>query len=113
MLDFVVTESEEMLMEQLYNFPNPFFDLTWFNIEHNRPDSNLRLVLSIYNISGEVVRVIDQQVDSPGYRLEPVEWDGTSSGGAALGGGIYIYRATLSTEDGEVASSSGKLIIAR
>ena len=113
MLDFVVTESEEMLMEQLYNFPNPFFDLTWFNIEHNRPDSNLRLVLSIYNISGEMVRVIDQQVDSPGYRLEPVEWDGTSSGGAALGGGIYIYRATLSTEDGEVASSSGKLIIAR
>lgn len=113
MLDFVVTESEEMLMEQLYNFPNPFFDLTWFNIEHNRPDSNLRLVLSIYNISGEMVRVIDQQVDSPGYRLEPVEWNGTSSGGAALGGGIYIYRATLSTEDGEVASSSGKLIIAR
>jgi len=113
MLDFVVTESEEMLMEQLYNFPNPFFDLTWFNIEHNRPDSNLRLVLSIYSISGEMVRVIDQQVDSPGYRLEPVEWDGTSSGGAALGGGIYIYRATLSTEDGEVASSSGKLVIAR
>ena len=113
MLNFVVTESEEMLMEQLYNFPNPFFDLTWFNIEHNRPDSNLRLVLSIYSISGEMVRVIDQQVDSPGYRLEPVEWDGTSSGGAALGGGIYIYRATLSTEDGEVASSSGKLIIAR
>ena len=112
-LDFVVTESEEMLMEQLYNFPNPFFDLTWFNIEHNRPDSNLRLVLSIYDISGALVRVIDQQVDSPGYRLEPVEWDGTTSGGAELGGGIYIYQATLSTEEGEIASSSGKLIIAR
>jgi hypothetical protein len=112
-LDFVVTESEEMLMEQLYNFPNPFIDLTWFNIEHNRPDRNLRLVLNIYNISGTLVRVIDQQIESPGYRLEPVEWDGTSSGGAALGGGIYVYRATLSTEDGELASSSGKLIIAR
>jgi len=112
-LDFVVTESEEMLMEQLYNFPNPFIDLTWFNIEHNRPDSKLRLVLNIYNISGSLVRVIDQEIESPGYRLEPVEWDGTSSGGAALGGGIYVYRATLSTEDGELASSSGKLIIAR
>jgi hypothetical protein len=112
-LDFVVTESEEMLMEQLYNFPNPFFDRTWFNIEHNRPDSNLRLVLSIYNMSGALVRVIDQQVESPGYRLEPVEWDGTSSGGAKMGAGIYVYRATLSTEDEEMASSSGKLIIAR
>jgi len=112
-LDFVVMESEEMLMEQLYNFPNPFFDRTWFNIEHNRPDSNLRLVLHIYNMSGELVRVIDQEVDSPGYRLEPVEWDGTSSGGAEMGGGMYVYRATLSTDDGEMASSSGKLIIAR
>ena len=112
-LDFVVMESEEMLMEQLYNFPNPFFDRTWFNIEHNRPDSNLRLVLHIYNMSGELVRVLDQEVESPGYRLEPVEWDGTSSGGAEMGGGMYVYRATLSTDDGEMASSSGKLIIAR
>jgi hypothetical protein len=112
-LDFVVMESEEMLMEQLYNFPNPFFDRTWFNIEHNRPDSNLRLVLHIYNMSGELVRVIDQEVESPGYRLEPVEWDGTSSGGAEMGGGMYVYRATLSTDDGEMASSSGKLIITR
>ena len=112
-LDFVVMESEEMLMEQLYNFPNPFFDRTWFNIEHNRPDSNLRLVLHIYNMSGELIRVIDQEVDSPGYRLEPVEWDGTSSGGAEMGGGMYVYRATLSTDEGEMASSSGKLIIAR
>ena len=112
-LDFVVMESEEMLLEQLYNFPNPFFDRTWFNIEHNRPDSNLRLQLYIYNISGEMVRIIDQEVDSPGYRLEPLEWDGTSSGGAALAGGIYVYRAILSTEEGEEASSSGKLIIAR
>jgi len=112
-LDFVVTESEEMLIEQFYNFPNPFFDRTWFNLEHNRPDSNLSLVLRIYNMSGEVVRIISQQVNSPGYRIEPLEWEGTTSGGASMGGGIYIYVATLSTEEGEVASSSGKLIISR
>jgi hypothetical protein len=112
-IDFVVMESEEMFMDQIYNYPNPFFDRTWFSIAHNRPDSNLRLVLTIYNLSGETVRVIDMQVDSPGYRLEPVMWDGSSSGGAEMGGGVYVYRATLSTEAGEVASSAGKLIIAR
>ena len=82
-------------------------------MEHNRPDSNLRLVLSIYSMNGELVRVIDMQIQSPGYRLEPVEWDGSTSGGATLGAGIYIYQATLSTEEGEQASLSGKLIIAR
>jgi len=112
-LEFIVMDSEEMLLENLFNYPNPFFDNTWFNIEHNRPDQNLRLVLTIYNLSGEMVRIIDEQIFSPGYRLEPVMWNGTSSGGKRLGGGVYLYRATLSTEDGEVATESGKLVITR
>ncbi len=112
-LDFVVMDSEEMLMDQVYNYPNPFFDRTWFNISHNRPDRELRLVLTIHNLSGEMVRIIDTKIYSPGYRLDPPEWDGTSSGGSKMGGGVYVYRATLSTEEGEVASSSGKLIISR
>jgi hypothetical protein len=57
--------------------------------------------------------MVDTRVQSSGYRLEPIEWDGTSAGGAALGGGVYVYKVTLSNEQGEVASSSGKLIISR
>lgn len=112
-LDFMVMDSEAMLMDQVFNYPNPFFERTWFSIAHNRPDQELRLVLTIHNLSGALVRIIDTRVNSPGYRLEPLEWDGTSSGGSRLGGGVYIYRATLSTDQGEVASSSGKLIISR
>lgn len=112
-LEFVVMESEEMLLKQLYNYPNPFFDQTWFNIEHNRPDQELTLVLTIYNLSGAMVRIIDTRIFSGGYRLDPVMWDGTSSGGNRLAGGVYLYRATLSTDDRELASESGKLIIAR
>ncbi len=112
-IDFLVVETEAMLLEQLYNYPNPFFDRTWFNIAHNRPDSNLKLVLTIYNLSGEMVRIIERRIFSAGYRLEPVEWDGTSEGGSKMGGGVYLYRATITTEEGEVASESGKLIITR
>ena len=112
-LEFVVMKSEKMLLEALFNYPNPFFESTWFNIEHNRPDRDLRLVLTIYNLSGEMVSIIDRQIYSPGYRLEPVMWDGTSGGGKRLAGGVYVYSATLSTEEGEVATESGKLIITR
>ena len=112
-LEFVVMKSEKMLLEALFNYPNPFFESTWFNIEHNRPDRDLRLVLTIYNLSGEMVSIIDRQIYSPGYRLEPVMWDGISGGGKRLGGGVYVYSATLSTEEGEVATESGKLIITR
>jgi hypothetical protein len=112
-LEFVVVDSEEMLLKQLFNYPNPFFDETFFSVEHNRPDRDMRLVIKIYTLNGEMVRIIDRQIFSPGYRLEPVRWDGTSSGGQKLGGGIYLYSATLTTGDGEVASESGKLLINR
>lgn len=110
-LEFLVVDSEEMLIKELFNYPNPFSDQTLFNIEHNRPDRTMRLVLTIYKLSGEMVKIIDEQVFSAGYRLEPVHWDGSSAGGAKLGGGIYIYRATLSTSEGETASASGKLLL--
>ena len=112
-LEFVVMDSEEMLLEELRNFPNPFVVETFFNIEHNRPDRNLRLVLTIYNLSGEMIRIIEQEFFSPGYRLEPLRWDGTSAGGQRLGGGVYLYRATLQTDEDETASETGKLIITR
>ena len=112
-LEFLVVDSEEMLIKELFNYPNPFNDQTLFNIEHNRPDREMRLVLTIYNLRGEMVRIIDEQVYSPGYRLEPITWTGTSAGGASLGGGIYIYRATLSTLEGETATESGKLVLVK
>lgn len=112
-LEFLVVDSEEMLIEQLFNYPNPFREQTLFNIEHNRPDREMRLVLTIFNLSGKIVRIIDRQVYSAGYRLEPLPWDGTGSGGSKLGGGVYVYRAVLTTEEGETATDSGKLILVK
>ncbi len=112
-LEFLVVNSEEMLLEQLFNYPNPFSEQTRFNIEHNRPDQEMRLVITIYNMAGDMVKVIDRQVYSSGYRLDPPAWDGTSGGGAKLGAGIYLYRATLSTQEGETATESGKLVLVR
>ena len=112
-LEFVVMESEEMLLENIFNYPNPFINDTWFNVEHNRPDREMRLVITIFNLSGKMVRKIDEQIYSPGYRLEPLQWDGTLYGGEKLGAGVYVYTVTLSTEEGEIASDGGKLVITR
>ena len=112
-LEFLVVDAGEMLLEELFNYPNPFSDLTLFNIEHNRPDMEMRLVIHIFNMSGELVKTIDRQVYSSGYRLEPPAWDGTGAGGAKLGSGIYLYRAILSTPEGERATDSGKLVLVR
>lgn len=110
-LNFLVVDSEEMIIEQLFNYPNPFSDQTLFNIEHNRPDQTMNVNITIYKLSGEMVRIIEENIYSPGYNIEPIPWQGDSSGGARLGGGVYLYRATLTTATGETAVSSGKLIL--
>ena len=110
-ISFLVVDSEEMLIEELFNYPNPFSDFTLFSIEHNRPDREMRLVIRIYDLNGALVRLIDRQIYSPGYRLEPPRWDGRSEGGGTLGAGVYVYSATLSTSEGEEATAGGKLVL--
>lgn len=112
-IEFVVTGSEEMLLENLFNYPNPFKDRTWFNIEHNRPDVPLEVKLTIYNMSGQIVRIISRDINSAGFRLDPIEWDGSSSSGSPLDGGLYLYKIELTTANGETVFSNGKMIISR
>lgn len=112
-LNFVVVESAEMLLEAIYNYPNPFTDRTLFNIEHNRPGELLDVVIRIYDMRGNLVTVLQQQVYADGYRIEPPEWEGKSMGGATLGGGLYVYQVVVRNEAGEEAVGSGRMIIQR
>lgn len=110
-IEFVVVKSRRLVLENLFNYPNPFTDITWFNIEHNRPDEELDLEIRLYDLNGALVRIIKERIYAPGYRLEPISWDGRGSGGAKLGAGLYLYQVSLSTLDGELASDNGKLIL--
>lgn len=112
-IDFLVVDSYEMLLENIYTFPNPFRDMTWFNIEHNRPDTDMEVVLRIYDMRGKLVSVIQKMIYSSGYRIDPISWQGVTMGGASLGGGIYLYKVVVRTNEGEEASGSGRLIIRR
>ncbi len=48
---------------------------------------------------------------SEGYQLSPIIWDGNNSGGTRVEKGIYPYRVTVKTEDGEKAAASGRIVI--
>jgi hypothetical protein len=112
-IDFIVVESSGMLLEEIYNYPNPFIDETFFNIEHNRPGQELEVVIRIYDLSGNLVSVLQNQVNSPGFRIDPPSWQGKSMGGATLGGGLYVYKVVVKSEQGEEAAGTGRLIIKR
>ncbi|MBM3278208.1 MAG: T9SS type A sorting domain-containing protein [Candidatus Handelsmanbacteria bacterium] len=69
------------------NYPNPFNPET--TIAYQLP-ATASVHLEIYDVLGQKVRTLVQQVESAGHHR--AVWDGRDDGGSALAGGIYFYR---------------------
>ncbi len=88
--EIVETEHPAMLPENynLYqNYPNPFNMSTKINFD--LPKRNF-LTLKLYNILGQVVRVLKNEVLDIGRHT--VSWDGKNDEGIVLPSGIYFYE---------------------
>ena len=78
--------------ELLRNFPNPFNPETWIPY-HLSEDADVNL--TIYDISGEVVRDIDvghQTAAKYDTRAKAIYWDGRNRFGEQVASGIYFYH---------------------
>ncbi len=112
-IDFIVSSSGELALQELMNYPNPFSQQTFFRFIHNHPFSELDVRIDIFDIQGKLVRSIKKQVNTPGFQSIPIQWDGTNQNGTPLGNGIYVYRLTVTTPDGLQSGQSEKLVIVR
>ena len=112
-IDFYVTDAEEFTLSDLFNYPNPFKDNTKFYFQHNRAGELLDIELQIFDLSGRIVATIKDNIYDDGYRIGPINWNGTTNSGEKLGAGIYVYRFHVKSEDGILQSKAEKLIILR
>jgi hypothetical protein len=108
--DFIVMKSEDLILEDLLNYPNPFSDYTNISFSHNKPDMEMDIVVDIFTMDGKLVSTIKAKESDTGYRSQNIYWDGS---GAQNGQAVYIYRIRAQTSDGKSAEKSGKLIITR
>jgi hypothetical protein len=108
---FRVDAGEKFVLKNLLNYPNPFIEDTKISAEHNRPDELLDVTVTIFSMNGAVLRILRASVPATGYQLAPVEWDGYNSGGQRAGRGVYPYRVTVTTGNGETSTISGRMII--
>jgi hypothetical protein len=112
-IDFIVKPSGSFLIDHLYNYPNPFNADTYFTFEHNKANQNLDIEIRIFTLAGQMVWSDRRTVFADGYRSEPIKWDGRDQRGAKIDNGMYIYHVLVTSEDGEQAEKSGKLIVSR
>ena len=75
-----------------YNYPNPFNGTTEIRYEIADCRCPSPTILKIYNILGQEVKTLLDQVQEPGYYT--VTWDGRDKLGQEVPTGIYFYRLT-------------------
>ncbi|MEO6759349.1 MAG: type IX secretion system sortase PorU, partial [Saprospiraceae bacterium] len=115
--EFVVAESGKAALDHVLNYPNPFTTSTNFQFEHNLAAQMLDIQVSIFSVSGKLVKTIIQTTpNADGFRVNDIAWDGKDDYGDQLARGVYLYRVKVRGTDiaGATAtaeSSFEKLVI--
>lgn len=111
-LQFVVLGDEELELQNVLNYPNPFVNYTEFWFNHNRPFEPLDVQVQIFTVSGKVVKTINQSVVTEGFLSRDITWDGLDDFGQAIGKGVYVYKITVrSTLTNKQVEKFEKLVI--
>lgn len=111
-IQFVVVGDDDMHLERVLNYPNPFVSYTEFWFTHNKPFEPLDVQVQVLTITGKVVKTINQSVTTDGFLSREVKWDGRDDFGDRIGKGVYIYKLTVrSTATGKKAEKYEKLVL--
>jgi len=112
-LNFIVVSNNDMFVENLMNYPNPFIDYTNFVFDHNQSGQQLDVLIQVFTSSGQMVKTIETQITSEGYRSTPITWDGNTDSGGKIGRGFYVYRLVVRNETGATQEEHSKLVFIR
>ncbi|RMF57289.1 MAG: T9SS C-terminal target domain-containing protein [Calditrichaeota bacterium] len=108
----IQTASAEQLSQQVYlysNYPNPFNPVTHLSFRI-RQKGWVRLV--IYDLLGRTVKVLQDQLISPGEY--EVSWNATNDHGEPVSSGVYIYQLNFQPHTQPLSvSKQGKMLLLR
>jgi hypothetical protein len=111
-IDFVVEDKKELLLDKVYNYPNPVEDNTYFYFTHNSPKQIKRIEIKIFDYMGRYIGRIVREVENlNSFATIPIYWDARDAGGNRLSSGLYPYCVIVTCENGESKQISAKLVI--
>lgn len=110
-IDFYVSETEELALRNILNYPNPFSRLTHFSFEHNKPGDGLSIQISIYSFAGKLVKSLKATDTGNGNKFDDLEWDGLDESSNPIGNGVYIYRIIVKDSNNKTIEETKKLVI--
>jgi hypothetical protein len=103
---FVVSSETKLL--QVYNYPNPFANETYFTFRLSQIPEEVKI--RIYTIAGRLIKEITRQSSELNYDLNKIYWDGKDEDRDVIANGTYLYKMIMKDE-GKVESVTQKLVI--
>ena len=108
---FSVVGDSQLVIRDVYNYPNPFADKTTFTFQQNL-NKLLDLKIKIYTVAGRLIRQIEK--NNVNEKFVKVDWDGRDQDGSPIANGTYLYKILVRTTDGTYNKSVlGKLAVIR
>ena len=109
---FTVVRGTAPDIYRLYTDASPAHSIANFYLQHNRPDANLTVTLSVYNMMGQAVWSNTSTRRSDMFTSMPISWNLTDGSGRRVNRGIYFVRATVSTDGSSEASKTIRIAVA-
>lgn len=111
-IDFYVSDSIDLQVQQVINYPNPFRDVTYFSFVHNQFNEILNAEVWIYAVDGSLISKIGpMQITTDEYKASTLLWDGRTGSGSRVKPGVYIYYLVIDNNKSSLNRLSGKLIV--
>lgn len=113
---FDVADSDELVIQRVYNYPNPMNNHTAFTFEHNQQGNPLEVDIRIFTLSGKPVQHLKEYITNTTSSYASIPWNGRDRNYDRLGNGTYIYvlRVTADTPEGKQTTEKiEKLVIIR
>ena len=110
-ITFNVMSGMKAEIDEVKAFPNPASTTTTFLITHNRPEATVTITVEVFNLMGQRMWSTTQSGRSTMFSSFPITWDLSDYSGSRLPRGIYLYKATISTDGHQESTKTKKLAI--
>jgi len=110
---FEVVEGLKPNLYEIIASPNPAREYVHFRLSHNRPKSDLRATVYVYDLKGSMIWVKSVEGSSELFKDFVVEWNLLDMNNSRVKPGVYIYRADISSNKSREATKAQKIVILR
>lgn len=95
-------------LTEVYNYPNPFTDETYFTFEVRGVVPPEELRIKVFTVAGRLIREIDVPPTLLQIGFNQLKWDGRDQDGDEIANGVYFYKV-ISKHGDEMKTTTQKL----